>query len=148
MADAKYNPKHHGHGSLPKPKHHGHGSQPKPKHHGHHPKPLRNPGAINCSVYNLNVHDMYTTFQPDPIGPPGSVIQFFVSQTLDQLSTVTTKLLFGVTDSLGNLIGYTVHPVEANIPVIQGNYNAIVPDFIPDNYTVTIVISDIDGASF
>ncbi|CAG8623698.1 25275_t:CDS:1 [Dentiscutata erythropus] len=116
------------------------------KNHHHHP-PITNIGAINCSIYNLDAADMYSTFQPDPVPPAGAIMQFFVSQTLAKLSTVTTKLLFAFTDLSGNMIGYTVHPVETSIPVIQDSYNVVVPDFIPDNHTVTVVITDIDGAN-
>ncbi|CAG8826056.1 31847_t:CDS:1, partial [Gigaspora margarita] len=106
-----------------------------------------NDGPFSCAIYNLeDTPDMYTTWEPDPVGPDGTVMSFYVSQTLTEPSTVSTKLFFVFNDpSSGLLIGYTVHPVDENITVIQDTFNAIIPKKIPSTYAVTVMVKDVNA---
>ncbi|KAF0471574.1 hypothetical protein F8M41_025173 [Gigaspora margarita] len=102
-----------------------------------------NDGWFDCGVYSLlGVPDMYTTWKPDPVGPDGSTMEFFVSQTLTDRSTISTQLFFAFTDESGTLISHAVHPVDENITVVQDTYNVVVPKYLPPVYTVTVVIKD------
>ncbi|CAG8565549.1 31035_t:CDS:1 [Gigaspora margarita] len=107
---------------------------------------LTNDGVFDCAVYDVeDVPILYTTWEPDPIGPDGSTTIFYVSQTLTEATTVTTQLFFAFNDQNGRILGYSVHPVKENITVIQDSYNVIIPRYIPPTYSVTVMIKDYDS---
>ncbi|CAG8784939.1 21479_t:CDS:1, partial [Gigaspora margarita] len=59
----------------------------------------RNYGAFSCAIYDLdNIPDIYTVWNPDPVGPEGTTMNFFISQQLTKPSTVFTQLFFSFND--------------------------------------------------
>ncbi|CAG8754227.1 15451_t:CDS:1, partial [Dentiscutata erythropus] len=101
-----------------------------------------NKKSSNCERYNIIASDLQVTWYPDPVGYVGMAMTFTVNTTLNKPSTFNTKLMFSFNGDDGRIVGFTVHPVEPNIIAIQGDYDVIVPAFIPPSYTVSVSVGE------